>query len=329
MSLAPQTGEAAGVSVEAPPAPVAEREWPRYLKLGLCVAAAAAVVALLVANVEGVNGPHWSRWEWQRLSWTRVIAGFALGAVPFVLAQVLFARGRWPAQTALKAVALSMFLLQLIAIGVREDPFSLSVGAKIIQHPLATSYFTDAVNLDGHKDYTVARWIEDYPKLAGSLSARSRTKPPGLILFHLALVRLFPGHTEAAATVGAVLFAFLASLGVFVVRRFIQVMTGDPARGFWGASLYALLPGLVVIHPMFDQLYPLVTCALVGTWWVALRSGRRLPAMACGLLTAATTFFIFSFLTLGVAFLGLAGLAWAFEQGPARARARKVGVQIG
>ncbi|MBI5545485.1 MAG: hypothetical protein HY901_16485 [Deltaproteobacteria bacterium] len=292
----------------------------RYLKLLLCVIATAVVVWLLNHHVEGVNGPSYYQWIWQQLAWPRVLVGFAVAIVPFALGHALVSFGRWPQRRALKAVALSLFLLQLVAAGLREDPFSLEVGAHVIQHPVATSYFTDAVALDAKKDFSLSKWVSDYPKAMSQLGFRSKTKPPGPILFHLAIVRLYKGHPEAAATVAALLIALLTSLGVFAVRWFIAVMTGDPERGFWGASLFALMPGIVIIHPMFDQLYPIVTCAMVGLWAIALKERRKLAALACGMVIAASTFFIFTLLTLGILLVALTVMLWLWDAEQGRTR---------
>jgi hypothetical protein len=183
------------------------------------------------------------------------------------------------------------------------------MATKLVQSGGVTSYYTDAVQLEGKKDQSLSQWLRDFPKILPKLNLHSTTKPPGPVLFYVPLVRLF-GAGDGAATIGALLVALLTSLGVFAVHRFIQVMTEDDQRGFHGASLYALLPGIVVIHPMFDQILPILTCGMIGLWAAALQA-RSLPlAFASGLFLAAACFFSYSLMTLGVFLIAYSVVAW-------------------
>lgn len=284
-----------------------------------CVAAAATLIYALQARVSGMDGPAWHRWGWQELSWPRFILGFSIAAIPFFSGQYLVAFRGWSPRLGLRLLALSLFLLQPIAVGLRADSFSLTVSSRLIENVGVTSYFTDAAAFWADPHRSLAQWLAEFPKVVASLTMHSSTKPPGPILFHMLLIKLF-GAGAGASTVGALLIAGLASLGVFAVNGLIQAVSdGDEGSGFNGASVFALLPGVVIIHPMFDQILPLFTCGMLGLWAIALRNQKRSTAFLCGLMTAGALFFSYSLFTLGVFLVGYT-LIWAIRErsrGPA------------
>jgi hypothetical protein len=92
----------------------------------------------------------------------------------------------------------------------------------------------------------------------------------------------------------------------------IRAVLNDRSAAFAGCALIALCPGLTLHFPMLDQLYPIFTCALIGTWVMALRTGKFSWAIAFGATLAAACFVVYHFLVLG-ALLGAATVAFVAQ----------------
>src|SRR5207249_2760521 len=74
---------------------------------------------------------------------------------------------------------------------------------------------------------------------------------------------------------------------------------------FAGCAMLALCPGLTLHFPMLDQVYPVITCVLIVTWVMALRTNKIIWAVAFGAFFAGACFIVYHFLVLG-AFLSIA-----------------------
>ena len=255
----------------------------------------------------GLNGPQYWQWPWRKLDGVRLIAGFAVALVPFIASQWLFAAGKISLWRALALLMLTTFLLQLVALAAQTADLSLARLAQLVESPSATSYFTEATRLHA-QNISLRDWLDKFPSFSGRLALHAQTKPPGPILFYLLFVHLF-GPGDAAAAVGGLSIAILATCSVPATAFFIRALTGDVTRGFWGASFLALCPGLVLFLPELDQLYPILTCGLLGCWALALRTEKMPWACACGVVLGLTCFATYSLLTLGSWMLGLAMLA--------------------
>lgn len=273
------------------------RTWKTHRKLFLCVLVCFAFVYAIESHLGVINGPPWWKWPWQRLSLSKMIICLSIAAIPFALGQWMVETKRWSYRQALRVVAVSLFLLQLLAVGQRENPVSLNIASRMVEHEAITSYYTDAARL--HESNTgVSKFLADYPQYPQRLTLHSKTKPPGPVLFYWMNIALF-GAGQRAATVAALLNAILAGLGVYAVFFLIRAVSrGDEARGFHGASVFALLPGMVVIHPIQDQMLPLLTCGMLGAWVWALENRSRAMALGYGLFAAFALFFSYSLTTL-------------------------------
>ncbi len=285
----------------------------RFLKVGACLAATVLVFVLLSLHTPGMNGPSYWRWYWQDLSWRRVALCFALAAIPFAVGQYLYATQRWSARRSLAALALSVSLMTLASVGVRVEPFSFTRAMGLIEKPTGTSYFTDAEGVIANRSQSLGKWLEEFPKILPTLNLHSTTKPPGPILFYVPLVQLFgPGHPAAAVSV--LVLALLTGLGVFAVYHFVRVFTGDEAQAFWGASFYAVTPGILVVTPGLDQVHSILTCAMLGLWATALAKRSLLWAGLAGFVIATCTLFTYNVATLGFFLVGYTVISWAWGE---------------
>jgi hypothetical protein len=115
-----------------------------------------------------------------------------------------------------------------------------------------------------------------------------------------------------AGFVSGIVLGLLTSFAVPLVFAFTERVTGDPRSAFAAATIWTMLPGMIVIFPSLDQLYPVFTLALFYLWWRALE-GRADYAAGLGLALFVALLFSHSILVLG-AFFGLSAIlagVWA------------------
>ena len=274
-------------------------------KLALILLATAAVGALVVLHVTGINGSYYHRWPWRQLDAWRVYPPMLLIALPAIVAQWVVGAGRWRPALALPLLVVSCFGLQLWAAGAQREPFDLRHVVAVLNEPLTTSYFGDARYLDEHGGGSIRGWLAAHPGLMQFYNLHSRQKPPGQILYYWAWLQLFADPDDAALA-GGIAVGLLASLGVCAVYGFARLVTSDPRAAFLAATWFALMPATTLFFPTFDAVYPIVTCAIAGAWLLALRTGRLRGAIALGGLLAVALFFTYSLLVLGALLIGWA-----------------------
>ncbi len=263
-------------------------------KLVFLLAATCLAVILLSAHVDGVNGPRYWQWPWRRLAGARVYPLLAAAALPFMVAHYLRWKGRIASGGSLGLVALSVLLMQLVAVGLPEDPFSLVRLWQYTAHPLVTSYFTDAAELR-----ETPSLLARYHELLPSLHLHSQTKPPGPILFHGLMIRLF-GVNPAAALAGGLVVGLLSTLAIPATYWLSRVLGAGDEAAFQGASIMALCPGFVLFLPELDQVYPVFACLLLAGWVLVLRSPRAHWALVWGALLFFAILQAYNLLVLGV-----------------------------
>lgn len=250
--------------------------------------------ALILVHAPGLNGPGYWQWPWRRLEATRLYPAMLAAALPFFLGQHLYQRRRrWP--LALALVMLSTFCLELVALGMQSDPFGLDRIASNVADPLITSYYTDAGSFT-----SLGAWLSAFPELLPSFHLHSLNKPPGPILFYVAFIHAFG---ERAAFVGGLVLGLLATGSVLATFGLVRVLGESESAGFHAASFMALTPSLVLFYPEFDQVYPVLTSALIATWVCALERNRIAWSLSFGFALAVALFFTYSLLVLGI-FLG-------------------------
>ncbi|MBN8728203.1 MAG: hypothetical protein J0H15_10965 [Xanthomonadales bacterium] len=268
---------------------------PLVWMLSMCVGVLFATG--LIAGIEFLNGTWYWRRPWQDLGVVRCAVLLAVPMLPLALAlqrrQPLGIRWR------LAWLVLAAFGLQLAAALCHPHPWERLQA--IIESPVATSYFTDAVAIT-----ELGPWLAAFHE--AELALHSATHPPGPILFHFAFWKLFG---TAAPLAAALAIGVIASLGVPLAWWFAGRWSRDAQARLRVAALYAIMPALVVFFPEFDQLYPLLTMLIVAAWLSALE-GSRVHALWVGVALFVATFFAWNLLALGVfVLLAAAWRAWA------------------
>jgi Dolichyl-phosphate-mannose-protein mannosyltransferase len=258
-----------------------------------------AIVALTV-HLPGQNGPWYHKWPWQSLPAGRVYAMLLLAGVPSGLALWAFEGKRLPTSWVLSLLAGGTLLLLLTGAMAQTDELRLTRIAEAVHHREVTSYLVDAMALSHEPG-----WLASFPERMGSLNPHSRNKPPGGILFYSLLLHLFQRPWTAAA-LGGLLIGLLATLGVPATFFFARSLGASEAAAVYAAACLGLTPSLVLFFPELDQLYPALTALMLGAWVLAVRRPSLSWAAVCGLTLGLATLFSFSFLVLGVFFVGYA-----------------------
>ena len=264
-------------------------------KLAVVLFSTLVLRALLTNHVDGLNGPDYWDWSWRTMDGDRLFPAMLAAATPFFLAQYLHHRRSIGSFTVpLLALMLSTLALQLTAVGIQKKPFGFERITQRVMHPITTSYYTDATSFTSLND-----WLQSFPDSLMSYHTHSRNKPPGPILYYVFLQRIF-GVTPRAAAAGGLLVAVLAALSIPACYTLIKLLTeGNREAAFFGASFLALCPGLLLFFPQFDQVYPILTCGLIGSWFLTLRRDRLVCSVAYGALLSIVFFVSYSLLVLG------------------------------
>jgi hypothetical protein len=286
------------------------------------------MAALVMLQVHGVNGPRYWKWSWReapqwRLSPWPLYASMLLAAAPFAAAQYIYlAHGRLKIAVAL--LALATLTLELTALA-HQPPVGLRRLVAIVENPINTSYYTDAVVLSGQSNIPVRDWLTQYPDILPLLHLHAKYKPPGLVLYYLLMIKLFGPGTSGAA-VGGMGVALLAAAAVPATCWTLRVFGLDEHAAFTGASFFALCPSLILFLPQFDQVYPFLACVILAFWGIAARRGRWLAAIGCGAALALGLFLSYIFLVLGCFILVDWMLLLSDRGGRAFGRATMMGV---
>lgn len=283
----------------------------RNWRSALVIIFAITMAALVIAHVRRVNGPWYWTWSWRRLNGLWLYPAMLAAAAPFVVAQILFNRGR--RRAALVCLAAAALALQLTALSF-QPPGLIDRMTIIVQHPTITSYFLDAGLLHGQSNITTRELLWQYPDVVLLLHHHARYKPPGLLLFYLALISIF-GKSTLAATIGGMIVALVASLAPIATYRMIKTLGQDGDAAFCAASYIALAPSLLLFLPMFDQTYVTLAAALITLYGLTVTRGRWSWAIAFGAAMALALFLSYIFLIFGLFFVVYL-LAWAIDHGP-------------
>ena len=287
------------------------------VKLWLVIIFALALALLLVIHAPFMNGPSYWKWPWRQLIWWRYFPLMLVCAAPLFVALFIHGTGRIRSIWSIALLMVSMLAMQIVHIGLTVTPFSLSRITYFVESPMSTSYFADAIR---SMDVPVSDLITNYPGYMPQFYMHSQEKPPGPILFFRAILTICgTKDIDRTALIAGLLIGVLATLTVPATYLLIRTVLNNQDAAFVGSVLLVLCPGLTLHFPMLDQLYPIFTCALIGTWVLAMRSGKLSWAIAFGATLAAACFVVYHFLVLG-ALLGAATVAFVAQSRGERIR---------
>ncbi len=275
---------------------------------------AAVVVAIGLAFCIGVaqqweplNGlAQLTRWEW---SWRAlgILKTGTLLLTPFALIAWLLRRLEKNASTRypyvlLALLTLSNFLLQIL--GIMADPRGGQLVQRIVISPGTTSYFRDAMQIDG-----LVGWLGRFDQIP--LNFHSQTHPPGPILFYY----LFTSHLSPAmaSLLGGCAVGLVGSFGVVIMYAFAGLWTEDRRTRMIASAYYALMPALILFFPEFDQAYPILSMLMILVWVRALNMPQARQAILTGIVLFAATFFAYNLLAIG-AFLTYYTIYWLWRE---------------
>ena len=236
-----------------------------------------------------------TKWEWPWQDLGIIQMGLALLAPFLLIVGVAWSvdrpASRVPMWFWLAALVIASFCFQLFS--VLADPRGPERIMQIVSSADATAYFTDALNIHDLRD-----WMSHFPQ--ANLTGHSKFHPAGPILFYWVFATLF--GRDAGAFLGGLAVGLLASFGVVVMYHFAGLWTTDRRVRLVASAFYALLPGLTVFFPEFDQIYPICSMLIMLMFVKALNTSSRWYeyALAMGVVVFIATFFAYNLLTIGV-----------------------------
>jgi len=257
------------------------------LRLILLLAVAAFFGIAVHQHLFSVNSHYYFTWTWQWIASKTVYPIVLPLAIPFFIGQMLYSRRPSRLRTALIAIMVSKFALMLGAAAVQKNPPSLTRISDVIQSRWTTGYFEEATALK-HRGITAGQLLTRYPTLLGNFYLHARQKPPGPMLFEIAMNRLF-GSGEAGAMASGLLIGVVATLAVPAVYAFIAFFTGNRDAAFLGAGYFALCPSPILFFPQFDQCYPIFTVCITVLWAMSLKNDDARFSAALGFVYALTS----------------------------------------
>src|SRR5262249_39773423 len=155
------------------------------------LAVAATMTVLVLAHVQGINGPWYWRWAWRRLGYG-IYPLMLAGASPVLLAPWLQVKRAIRPAPLVPLPMLGAVLMQ--AASLTQQPLGIARLAAIVENSVNTSYYSAAKVLVEQMDkggMSYRNWLEVYPELMEKLMLHASFKPPGLILYYIAMIRLF------------------------------------------------------------------------------------------------------------------------------------------
>ncbi|HUB24449.1 MAG TPA: hypothetical protein VL992_03390 [Tepidisphaeraceae bacterium] len=275
-----------------------------WVKLSVLVAMTAVLAVAIFRHVNGINGPQYWRWPWRAWrGWTPYLI-LILPAIPVAIAQIRFAD-----RSVAIGIVLMMFTTLGIELGVRDldtDQHDLTRLAAIIEEPGSIGYFTHAEQWV-HSGPPLRDYLRQFPEEMLTFTKHARNKPPGSILFFAPFVKWAPTEDAAAMSAGLAI-ALLATLSVPATYFVARELTGDSVAAFQASACMCLCPGLCLFLPELDQFFPVYTALIVILWAKALKTGRKIFAIAFGLAFSFICFQTFNFLMMGIFVAGYAAV---------------------
>ena len=257
----------------------------------LTVAIAIVFAILVFAHVPYVNGPDYWQWPWRRPgSFLAVPLFLVVAALPAFIGQRL---------RNIALIAISVIALQFTANAIQTPPRGRARIDVAAHNQLLTSYFTVAESIVKANGID---WLRQYDELLRLAPQHATTKPPGPVAFYVMLIRI--AGVERAPLAIAIAISLLSACAVVATWWMTKTIAGDEA-GLIAATLLALSPAMTLFFLYLDPIYPIFSCALLGTWFLALARESRIAAVIFGLILFATTMTGYTLLVVGIALGGM------------------------
>jgi hypothetical protein len=257
---------------------------PRVRMRVIIVLAVAAFFAVAVhGHLLSVNNYYYYSWPWK---WSPSIYVYPIIiplGVPLLVAQFVYRKNR---ALAVALITLSAFALMVGAAVVQNNPPSFSRITDIVASRWSTGYFASAAGIV-QQNFPMRELLRRYPTLLDHFYLHPRQKPPGILLFEIAVIHLF-GTGSPGMMISGLLTGLIAATGVPLTYLFITIHTENRDAGFLGATFFALCPSLLLFFPDFDPTFPVLTCALAIFWALAIKQKRAIFGILFGLTYALT-----------------------------------------
>lgn len=262
------------------------------LRAAAVVTCGVVFAALVHFHVRGVNGPEYWHWRWAgRTDLGFVALATVLAALPALTAQWL------PRRVALPAILLSLVALQWTANAIHIPGHGVEHINAITRSWISNSYFNIAEPIvEAERSGLEVDWLGRYDEVLRQAPLHAKTKPPGPVGFYIAAIRA--GGAARAPLLAAAVVSLLSAAAVLALWSAVRVIATEDAA-LQAATLLALAPSMTLFLPQLDLTYPLLSCAMLTTWFEALTRGTARAAAAFGLLLFAATLTSYSLLVLG------------------------------
>ena len=264
-----------------------------YTKTGIITLVTIVLFVLVYQHTPWINGPWYWTWPWRRLDGFSLYASMFMGFIPFLSAQILYDKKVMSLWSSLSLIMISMFCMEVISMGMQSASFDYIRIILIVENPITTSYFTDALNVSN-----IQQFLSSFHENLDSFHLHAKNKPPGFILYYVMMLFLFK-EPEIAALAGGIFIGLLATLTIPATYFLTRVLTNDRNAAFNAASYISITPALILFFPEFDQILPILTCLLIGSWVLALEKNKKRYSLLFGIVLSASVFMNWALLVLG------------------------------
>jgi len=264
-----------------------------YTKTGIITVVTIVLFVLVYQHTPWINGPWYWKWPWRQLDGVSLYFSMFMGFIPFLIAQILYDKKVMSLWSSLPLIMISMFCMEVISMGMQSASFDYIRIILIVENPITTSYFTDALNVSN-----IHQFLSSFHENLDSFHRHARNKPPGFILYYVMMLFLFK-EPEIAALVGGIFIGLLATLTIPATYFLTRVLTNDRNAAFNAASYISITPALILFFPEFDQILPIFTCLLIGSWVLALEKNKKRYSVLFGIVLSASVFMSWNLLVLG------------------------------
>jgi hypothetical protein len=254
------------------------------MRVVLVLVVAGFFVVAVYRHLFNVNSEYFYQLPWQWIASRRIYPVLIPLGIPFFIGQMIYLRRPALLWMALGLVTLSTFGLIIGGAVVQRDPSGFSRISDEVKSRWTTGYFESAAKLVD-RPLSMRQVLRRYPTLLQYFYLHPRQKPPGTILFEMAIIRIL-GEGTSGAMASGLLIAAIASLSVITTYKFVADVTQDRAAGFFAASYLALCPSLLFFFPDFDSCFANLTAILAVLWAAALRQDRARWSVALGVAYA-------------------------------------------